>query len=163
MKLDVVSDVFDPVAKHIESRLEHLHNFLQERHGRKVPRNAGLERDWFNDEVREALIDLDPTIQRIGPDLVLHRGDSTIMVDLQAATDLNITDTNTSPREGVKRHGDVEGYAGCIFLGDGSDESRIRQLSGDGVQLRESRISYHRDRTWILGLLVSGKAGVKLT
>ena len=39
-----------------------------------------------------------------GPDLVLRDDNSTVMVELKAATDLNTTDENGSPREGATKY-----------------------------------------------------------
>lgn len=157
MALDLVSDVFKPVADRVESRLDSLRDFLKKRHRHRptVPRNAGVERYWFKDEVREALGDLVVRFCHKGPDLVLRDGYSTMMIELRAATNLNTSDKNGSPREGVMKYCDMPDLAGCIFLGDGSKDSQIKKLSDGNVKLRERRMIRDGERTWIVGLLTS--------
>ena len=52
----------------------------------------------------------------------------------------------------------MPGLAGCLFLGDGSDDSRINQLSKDGVPLRAFRKIHVGADTWIVGLLTSSRS-----
>ena len=158
MPLNLVHDVFNPVAKRFESQCDShsLRDFLSERYPSGVPNNAGIE-GWFTVQVIMALRDRVWWINlEKGPDLVLRDDNSTVMVELKAATDLNTTDENGSPREGATKYcgTDWPTFAGCLFLGDGSNDSRIKKLSRDGIELPASRKIHDGERTWIVGLLV---------
>ena len=161
MAVNLVSDVFEAVAERIKSQCDShsLRDFLSKRYPSGVPKNAGFV-CWFREEVKEAIGDLFEGLYYRGPKLRLSDGDSTVMLDLKAAADLNYSDKNSSPREGVKKYCDNRDYptfAGCLFLGDGSDDSKINKLSAGNIELIAQRKIHDGGRTWIVGLLTSSK------
>ena len=78
------------------------------------------------------------------------------MIELKAATDLN----PTYLREGATKYcvPKYSTFAGCLFLGDGSDDSKINQLSKGGIELLASQKIYDGAGTWLVGLLVTSKS-----
>lgn len=163
MAIDLIKDVFEPVAKRIQSEcaIHSLREHLNKRYvGCKPTKQGGIE-GWFTVQVILALGDRVKWMDlNKGPDLALRDDKSTVYLELKAATDLNTTDKNGSPREGVKKYCDKSKYqpfAGCLFLGDGSKGSKIKELSDSEVKLRDSRTFKSVDRTWIVGLLISIK------
>jgi hypothetical protein len=155
MPLDLVRDVFEPVAQRVESRrdsLTELHRF----NARQVGSGIGLEA-WFKVEVVKALGKLVKRICNKGPDLELADDDLTVMIELKASTDLNtsLKKGSGSPGEAVTKYCHMPNFAGCLFLGDGSEDSKINQLSKDGVELLASQKIHDGVGTWIVGLLTS--------
>ncbi|MEK7711211.1 MAG: hypothetical protein AAB341_04870 [Planctomycetota bacterium] len=76
MPLDLVRDVFEPVALRIESRRDSLKGLH-----RLPSKNMGIE-GWFKVEVVAALGDRVQRLCNKGPDLELGDDNSTVMVEL---------------------------------------------------------------------------------
>ncbi len=147
------SDVFELVAARVESRRDSLRDFLSWFYGPNVPKTAGLE-GWFTVQAILVLGDRVKTMNlNKGPDLVLRDDNSTVMLELKGAADLN----PSYLRDGATKYcvPKYPTFAGCLFLGDGSDDSRIKKLSEGDVQLLERRTFQDGERTWIVGLLTS--------
>ncbi len=162
MPLDLVRDVFEPVAKHVKSEYDshRLRDFLDEEYPGGVPPNAGLERNWFKDEVLKALSDVDACYDSQGPDIVLRTGSLTKRVELRAAYDLNTSDHGTTPRRGVIKHRNYPEFAGCIFLGrcfTTKLESKIVELTRGEIILQERLTFEEGEHAWIVGLLTARK------
>lgn len=159
MQLDVVHDVFKPVSKRIRSECDtgRLGSFLNEFYGSDVPATAGIE-GWFTVQVILTLGEDVKTMNLTrGPDLGLRGVDSTIWLELKGAANL----CRDYLHKGVTKYCDdsrFPNFAGCLFLGDGSDESKIDELSEGGVELIEREIIPNGERTWIVGLLTSSKS-----
>ena len=146
MGLNPVSDVLDPVARRVKSRRDSLTEFH-----RPEFRTVGLE-GWFKVEAVKALGKLVKRISSRGPDLELADGDSKVMIELKGAPDLNLSYL----RDGATKYCGPEypNFAGCLFLADGSDDSRTKKLSKGDFELQYRTIK-DGEGTWIVGLLTS--------
>lgn len=78
MTLNLVEQVLDPVARHIETRRDSLAAFHRFQ-------NCGIE-GWFKVEVVAALRDRIEGIANHGPDIILRHDAEPVSLELKAAT-----------------------------------------------------------------------------
>ena len=135
--MNLKDDIFAPVARRVESRADSLR-------GLKRFQRTGFEA-WLKVEVQAALGDKVVRLMNNGPDLVLTSGER---AELKAATDLNVS---------YLSQGATKDHVPCLFLGDGSDMSRMARFADHGVEV----IAQHRlsdgSENWVIGLIVPGK------
>jgi hypothetical protein len=131
MSLDLEREVFLFVARRIRSRADSLRAL------KRFPR-SGIE-GWLKVQVVAALGSLVKRLQNKGLDLLLASG---VEIELRAATDLNI------PRLSAGAS-----VAPCLFVGEGSDESRIASFQKHGVDLLAHQFFSDGAEQWVLGLL----------
>ena len=131
MSLDLERDVFPPVARRIQNRADSLR-------GLKRFRRTGIE-GWLKVEVVAALGDIVKRFRNKGPDLMLASG---AQIELKAATDLNVPWLSRCAAQ-----------VPCLFLGDGSDESRIGRFQQYGVDLVAHQFFSDGAEKWVLGLI----------
>lgn len=156
---ELVGRLFEPIARHVEAYFGELsHDQLNEFRPREI-RNHGIEVSWFGGMIMRALPDLVRSIRTRGPDLLLFDGTE---IELKAASDcwpqyMAGTEKSAGWRKYLN-HPNHPSFAGCLFLGDGSKESKIeeiRRISRPAVELRAYRLFKDaRDDCWVLGLLL---------
>ena len=130
----MISDIFIPVAIHLEQRADSLRGV------KRFPR-TGLV-GWFKVEVFAALGNKIQAFQNRGPDLLLE---SRSEIELRAATDFN----PSYLREGSLKYG-----VPCLFLADGSNHSERRaKLDDDKSELVAYRVFPEGEDEWIVGLI----------
>lgn len=137
-----ITDVFAHVADRVNAKRDYLPQF----HGFK---NQGLE-GWFT---VQAILALGERVERIqlnnGPDLVLRDAAAVIEVELKAASDLNPSWVLRDAKKYLSR----PNFAGCVFLGDGTDEGKMDSLCSDEeVQLYTHRRFHDGTGWWLIGL-----------
>lgn len=134
-----IQEICEPIFHRVKDRRESLsglHRFLR----------LGIE-GWLKVEAAAALGSRVEQIRSNGPDLVVRYGDTIVMIELKAATDLNASYL----RGGVTKYPIA---VGCLFLGDGSNRDAIDKLGNDEVRLAAWTI--FRDAAegaWVIGFL----------
>ena len=80
-------------------------------------------------------------LQNKGPDILLSTGER---IELKAATDFN-------PR--YLRDGSTKYNTPCIFLADGRDRARIKEIGGNGVELVAHEVFSDGVNEWVIGVI----------
>lgn len=162
MTLDLIPDVFQPVADHVESCLR---DHLKTEYSDGVPATGGLV-VWFREQVVAALGNRVKKMNLAkGPDLVLYDENSDASFELIAATDLRVRYLI----DGARRYCDNPEYptfAGCLFLGRCPSKeyrSKIDELQREGILLQARQMIPDADNVWVVGLLVSSESRFKPT
>jgi hypothetical protein len=134
-----IREICEPIFHRVEDRRESLSGL------HRFPR-LGIE-GWLKVEAAAALGSRVEQIRNNGPDLFVRYGDTIVMIELKAATDLNASYL----RDGATKYASA---IGCLFLGDGSNPGAIAKLATDEVRLAPWTI--FRDAAegaWVIGFL----------
>jgi hypothetical protein len=134
-----IREICEPIFHRVKDRSESLSGL--HRFG-----NSGIE-GWLKVEAAAALGSRFERFGNEGPDLLVRYGDTNVMIELKAATDLNASYL----RGGVTKYPSA---VGCIFLGDGSNRDAIDKLGNDEVRLAASTIFQDAEgAAWVIGFL----------
>jgi hypothetical protein len=157
---ELVGCLFEPIADYVEAHFRELSDDQLNKFRPLEIRNHGIELSWFGETIRRAVPDLVRYIRTVGPDLVLRDGTE---IELKAASDcwpqyMAGAEMLRGWRRKYLNHPDHPSFAGCLFLGDGSNESKIeeiRSISEPAVELRAHRLFQDAvGNRWVLGLLL---------
>ena len=140
MGLDLKKDVLLPVAKRLKKRADSLKQI------KRFPK-SGIE-GWLKVEVVSVLGNKIIKLQNKGPDLLFTED---TQIEIKAATDFNLT---------YLRDGALKYNSPCLFLGDGSDKSRINQLANGQIELIGYDVFSDGASDWVIGIIIPSKSDV---
>ena len=127
-------DIFHPVAARIQTKADSLKEI------KRFPR-TGIE-GWLKVEVVAALGKKIIALKNQGPDLIFEND---LKIEIKAATDLNLA---------YIRDGALKYRCPCLFLGDGSDPSRIEAIEKDPqIRFIGHEIFSDGENKWVIGII----------
>jgi len=130
--IDIKNEIFKPVAERIRERassLSEIHRF----------HCCGIE-GWLKVEAIKALSGMVKSVNNRGPDITLTDG---TQIELKGATNFDAASI---------RRGCLKDDAPCLFLADGSNPKKVKNIENEKVEVKASQIISDGPNNWMVGL-----------